>query len=182
MNRTSEARRGIHATWNKPFWAYLMSHQKSPFQVIKKMFLILGIWEWIWRREAHQHCNIFGEMTKNLPLNIWNIIGSWKGPVVVLVVQNVASSRWRLNNVLHCAQCQLFPLKCPPPPGRKLWFCTIIRGAAYLEGDRWFYRAFLPKNISAIGVIWKPCISSFIGGIVAIPSLGSDCVAAQTVD
>ena len=60
--------------------------------------------------------------------------------------------------------------------------CGPLRGAAYLEGDKWFYRVFLPKNISAIGVIWKPCISSFIGGMVTSSALGSDCWAAQNVD
>ena len=57
-----------------------------------------------------------------------------------------------------------------------------VRGTAPLDWDRAKNRAISPKNILEIGFIWKPCISSFIWGMVALSALGSGCVAAQNVE
>ena len=59
---------------------------------------------------------------------------------------------------------------------------VILRGGRDLKIQSLVLRAILHRNISAIGFIGKPCLSSSKFGMVALSALRSGCVAAQNVE
>ena len=43
-------------------------------------------------------------------------------------------------------------------------------------------KAYFTRNIQATGVIWKPWLSSFKWGMIALSAMGNSCVAAQNIE